>query len=196
MSDIQVTVNGVLKLLAGIDVKKSTGPDELSPRVLKESREEIAPVLTFIFNQSLSAGAVPEDWLLVNIFALHKKGPKDLPENYRPISLTSICSKIIEHIVHSSICRFLEENNILTPRQHGFRSGHSCETQLILAIDDWARALNSGSRTDVAIFDFSIFRKPSTRYLTVACWPRLTHMVYEEAHSIGSAPSCLTADNV
>ena len=127
MSDIQVTVNGVLKLLAGIDVKKSTGPDELSPRVLKESCEEIAPVLTFIFNQSLSAGAVPEDWLLANpqpIFALHKKGPKDLPENYRPIFLTSVCSKIIEHIIHSSICRFLEENNILTPRQHGLRSGH------------------------------------------------------------------------
>jgi len=155
MPDIQVTVNGVLKLLTSIDVKKSTGPDELSPRILKESCDEIAPVLTFIFNQSLSSGTVPDDWLLANIFALHKKGPKDLPENYRPISLTSVCSKIIEHIVHSSICRFLEENNILTPRQHGFRSGHSCETQLILAIDDWARALDSGSRTDVAIFDFS-----------------------------------------
>ena len=61
----------------------------------------------------------------------------------------------MEHIVHSSICRYLEENNILTPRQHGFRSGHSCETQLILAIDDWANALDSGLRTDIAIFDFS-----------------------------------------
>src|SRR5208282_6786858 len=114
---------------------------------------------TCIFRHTLTyiqtTGIVPEDWLLANIFALHKKGPKELPENYRPISLTSICSKIMEHIVHSSICRYLEEGNILTPRQHGFRSGHSCETQLILAIDDWARALDSGSRTDVAIFDFS-----------------------------------------
>jgi hypothetical protein len=62
--------------IIGIDVKKSTGPDELSPRILKESCDEIAPVLTFIFNQSFSAGAVPEDWLLANIFALHKKGQK------------------------------------------------------------------------------------------------------------------------
>ena len=61
----------------------------------------------------------------------------------------------MEHIVHSSICRYLEESNILTPRQHGFRSGHSCETQLILAIDDWAKALDSGLRIDTAIFDFS-----------------------------------------
>src|SRR5664279_4105275 len=103
----------------------------------------------------MSTGMVPKDWLLANIFALHKKGPTELPENYRPISLTSICSKIMEHIVHSSICRYLEDNNILTPRQHGFRSGHSCEIQLILAIDDWAKALDSGYRTDIAIFDFS-----------------------------------------
>ena len=59
------------------------------------------------------------------------------------------------HIVHSSICRYLEENNILTPRQHGFRSGHSCETQLILAIDDWTKALDTRLRTDITIFDFS-----------------------------------------
>jgi len=120
MPDIEITTPGVLKLLANIDVRKSTGPDELSPRILKESCNEIAPILTYIFNQSLATGIVPEDWLLANIFALHKKGPKEQPENYRPISLTSICSKIMEHIVHSSICRYLEESNILTPRQHGF----------------------------------------------------------------------------
>jgi len=155
MPDIEVTVQGVCKLLANIDAKKSTGPDELPPRVLKEVCNEISPVLTFIFNQSIKSGIVPDDWLVANIFALHKKGPKDLPENYRPISLTSICSKIVEHIIHSSICRFLEDNNILTPRQHGFRTHHSCESQLILAVDDWAKALDSGFRTDIAIFDFS-----------------------------------------
>ena len=61
----------------------------------------------------------------------------------------------MEHIVHSSVSRFLEENNIICPRQHGFRAGHSCETQLILAIDDWAKTTDRGSQTDVAIFDFS-----------------------------------------
>jgi hypothetical protein len=98
MPNIQVTLPGVLKLLSSIQVDKSTGPDMLAPRVLKELCNEIAAVLTFIFNQSLTIGVVP-----ANIFALHKKGPKDLPENYRPISLTSICSKLIEHIVYSSI---------------------------------------------------------------------------------------------
>ena len=98
---------------------------------------------------------VPEDWHTANIFALHKKGPKDSAENYRPISLTSICTKILEHIVYSSISRFLENNSKLTPRQHGFCTGHSCETQLVHAISDWAKALDHGYRSDIAIFDFS-----------------------------------------
>ena len=111
--------------------------------------------LTSIFNQSLSTGVVPEDWHQANIFALHKKGSKELPENYRPISLTSICSKMLEHIVFSNVSHFLESHNILTPRQHGFRLGHSCESQLILAVDDWAQAIDQGLQTDIAIFDFS-----------------------------------------
>jgi len=91
-------------------------------------------------------------WL---IYALHKEGPKDLLENYRPISLTSVLGKILEHIVSSGISNFLESNNILTPHQHGFRRGHSCTTQLINAVDDWAKATDYGYHTDVVIFDFS-----------------------------------------
>jgi len=123
--------------------------------VLKETTSDISVVLTFIYNQSLSSGTVPADWRMANISALHKKGPKDLAENYRPISLTSVCCKTLEHIVYSNVCKFLDSNNILTPKQHGFRPGFSCETQLILSIDDWARSLDSGFRTDVAIFEFS-----------------------------------------
>ena len=118
-------------------------------------KEAIAPILTFIYNQSLSTGVVPEDWRVANIFALHKKGPKDLAENYRPMSLTSLYSKILEHIVYSNISKFLENNSILTHRQYGFRTGHSYETQLVQAINDWAKALDHGLRTHVAIFDFS-----------------------------------------
>ena len=90
-----------------------------------------------------------------NVFALHKKGPRDAPENYRLISLTSVISKILEHIVYSSISNFLEEHAILTPRQHDFRPNRSCTTQLILAIDDWAKSLDHGYCIDTAIFDFS-----------------------------------------
>jgi hypothetical protein len=95
MPDILVTEPGVLKLLSSLDTKKSMGPDNLSPLILKEVSYEITGILSFIFNQSLSSGQVPEDWRLAYVFTLHKKGVKDMPENYRPVSLTSICSKIL-----------------------------------------------------------------------------------------------------
>ena len=82
MPDILVTNPGVLKLLSSLDTKKSVGPDSISPQVLKEAKHQIAPILTFIYNQSLSSGVMPEDCCTANIFALHKKGPKDLGENY------------------------------------------------------------------------------------------------------------------
>jgi len=74
MPNIEVTAFGVQKLLSNLDPKKSVGPDEISPRILKESSEEISPVLTSIFNQSLSTGEILDDWLIANIFPLHKKG--------------------------------------------------------------------------------------------------------------------------
>ena len=66
-----------------------------SPVILKGASNEIASILTFIFNQALSSGQVPEGWRLANVFPLYKKGAKDLPENYRPVLLTSVCSKTL-----------------------------------------------------------------------------------------------------
>lgn len=155
MQEITVTTPGVFKQLENLKENKACGPDNISPHVLKACAAEIAPMLTVIFNQSLSSGIVPEDWVDANVVPLHKKGQQDLVDNYRPVSLTCIISKVMEHIIYSAIARHLESNSILTPSQHGFRPGHSCETQLILAFNDWARAADSRIDVDVAILDFS-----------------------------------------
>ncbi len=155
VEDIIVTPEGVLKLLKDLDINKACGPDDISPKILKEAAEEIAPVLAQIFQESLDTGDLPEDWLLANISALYKKGDKAAPSNYRPVSLTSIPCKLLEHIVHSHISRHLEKHNILTPRQHGFRKHHSCVTQLVLSANDWVKAVDAGKQVDIAIFDFS-----------------------------------------
>ena len=73
MSNIEVTAFGVQNLLSNLDPKKSVGPDGISPRILQQSSEEIPPVLTFNFDKSLSADEIPDDWLLANIFPVHKK---------------------------------------------------------------------------------------------------------------------------
>jgi hypothetical protein len=87
--------------------------------------------------------------------SIHKKGDQADPNNYRPVSLTAVPCKIIEHIIHHSIMKHSDFHNILYKNQHGFRKKHSTETQLILTIEDLARSLDIGHDTDVMILDFS-----------------------------------------
>ena len=86
---------------------------------------------------------------------LIKKGQKYQAENYRPISLTSVCYKIMEHVIASQIMNHGKKNNILYPLQHGFRRGRSCETQLKEFIDDRSNNLQNNQQTDVLVMDFA-----------------------------------------
>ena len=90
-----------------------------------------------------------------NISTVFKKGDRHLAENYRPVSLTSVLSKVLEHIVYRHILEHFEKHNILTSLNHGFRSGYSCETQLAVTIDDLTRNSDRNLQTDVVILDFS-----------------------------------------
>ena len=84
-----------------------------------------------------------------------KKGNKSDPANYRPISLTCIICKVMEHIVLSHMWKHLNRNNIILRHQHGFRSGLSCETQLVEAVHDWAASMYRCHQTDLILLDFS-----------------------------------------
>jgi len=153
--DITITRNGVEKLLQSLNPHKSPGPDGISPKILKELSAELAPILTRIFAYSLNTGTIPEDWRKANVSPIYKKGNRYSAENYRPISLTCICCKLLEHIVTSAIMTHGEANNILYPLQHGFRKGRSCETQLLEFTDEVTKNLENGQQTDVLVMDFS-----------------------------------------
>ena len=99
----------VSKQLSKLNPGKAAGPDDLTSRILKELQNEIAPILTDIFNTSLSEGTVPKDWNNAYVTPVYKKGPKSKPENYRPISLTCICCKVLEHIITSNIMTHLDK---------------------------------------------------------------------------------------
>ena len=88
---------GKVFLPKNINTKKASGPEGISYWVLKEAAEEIAPFLQFIFNQSLTTGQVPGDWKCANVSPVFKKGSKKEAGNYRPVSLTSVPCKIMEH---------------------------------------------------------------------------------------------------
>ena len=92
---------------------------------------------------------------MVNPIYKADKKDRSNPENYRPISLTCITCKILEHIVHSNIMHRLETNEVLYETQHGFRKRRNCETQLVTTINDVSRDLNQGLQLDTILLDFS-----------------------------------------
>ena len=155
IEQLSIGVNGVYNLLVNIDPHKATGPDGIPSRLLKETAYQMAPLLTFIFQSSLDQGKLPSDWKIANITPLYKKGSRTDLSNFRPISLTSVCCKVLEHIIHSSIYSHLEKYSILCDNQHGFRTKRSCETQLIGVINDFQNCLNSGSHIDALFLDFA-----------------------------------------
>ena len=138
-----------------LKTSQGCGPDSIRPKVLKELAPSIAPILQIIFAKSLKTHQVSEDWKQALISPIYKKGDRDCPSNYRPISLTCICSKLMEHIVTSSMITHLERHNILYHLQHGFRHGRSCETQILELTTTLQANLNDRSQTDLIIMDFS-----------------------------------------
>ena len=138
-----------------LQVNKVSGPDRIPPYILKNCAEEISPVLKVIFTKSFTTGTLPKDWLTANICPVHKKGRRDDASNYRPISLTSICSKVLEHIIYHNIMKHLNSNNILIENQHGFRANHSCVTQLLTLTEDISYALDHRKQVDVILLDFA-----------------------------------------
>ena len=140
----------------GINTAKAQGPDRIANIMLKTCASQLAPSLTTIFQHSIDSGKLPSDWLSADISPVFKKGDVHLPENYRPVSLTSVSCKILEHIVCKHILDHLERNKILTQLNHGFRSGYSCETQLLTTVHDLLGKFDSGSQIDMIVLDFSI----------------------------------------
>jgi len=97
ISDLSIDVNDVAKLMQELDAAKAPGPDGMPARFLKMFYAELAPLLTFVFQASINQLSVPLDWKQANIVPIFKKGDRTLCTNYRPVSLTYICSKLLEH---------------------------------------------------------------------------------------------------
>ena len=151
MEDITVSCKGVVKLLKNLNPHKIAGPDEIPLMLLKKAADEI----TLLFQASLSQGNTPSTWHEALVVPILKKGSKSDASNYRPISLTSVLCKHCEHILHSTILTHLANHKILSDAQHGFRKRRSYDTQLLLALNDFARGLEDKSQADIIFLDFA-----------------------------------------
>ena len=155
IDDLIIKEDGVLKLLQGLNPSKASGPDEIPARLLKNLATELTPAITETFRQSVLTGALPESWKQAWISPVYKKGNRNDPANYRPVSLTCILCKTLEHIFCTHIRGHLDKHGILTPANHGFRAQHSCETQLLMTTHDILRHRDVGKQVDITILDFS-----------------------------------------
>ena len=145
----------VLAALKALNVNKSCGPDNLHPRLLLELAETIALPVSILFNATLKDRILPEDWKLAFITAIYKKGSRHLPENYRPISLTSILCKVMEKFVRDNVVLHLLQENLLSNKQYGFITGRSTATQLLYYLDECLKKIANGGVIDAIYLDFS-----------------------------------------
>ena len=135
MADIKISTQGIESLLKKLNPHKASGPDQLKPIVLQTLHKELAPILQVIFQKSIDQAQLPNIWKEASVSPIFKKGDRPDPANYRPISLTCVLCKVLEHIVASNISKHFANSNILYDLQHGFREKRSCEIQLIMLID-------------------------------------------------------------
>jgi hypothetical protein len=155
LANVLITEDVVLGKLNKINVNKCQGPDQVHPKLLFELRNEIVKPLTSVFQYSVQTGIVPQDWREANVAPLHKKGSREKPENYRPVSLTSIVGKILESIIKDGIVAHLDQYNLIEKSQHGFTRGRSCLTNLLDFFEVVTKDLDDGKNVDLIYLDFS-----------------------------------------
>ena len=152
---LQISISGVLDQLNKLNPSKAQGPDGIPSWFLNKYAAQLAPILHNIFQLSVDSSKVPEAWKNANVTAIFKKGSRTEEANYRPISLTYVASKRLEHIIQSHVMKHLELHNIFTDSQHGFRAQRSTETQLIQTILDISKSLDKKETLDMTILDFT-----------------------------------------
>ena len=149
----KISVQNVALTLKSLKASKATGLDKIPAKILKVAADSIAPSLTFIFNLSLSSGIFVNEWKYARVTPIFKSDDRKLPENFRPISILPIISKVFEKEVFRQLYTYLSDKALLSDFQSGFRPKHSTLSALIHMCDEWYRGMDQGNLTGVVFLD-------------------------------------------
>ena len=148
-----MTHDELLSSIRSLDSTKATGLDGIMPRIIKLSSDVLVHPLLKIINISIINGNFPDTLKLGKILPIFKGGDKTDPSNYRPISVLSVISKLIEKHVTKHLFGYLNKYNLLHKSQSGFRKHHSCNTALINLLDKWLKSIDEGELVGAIFFD-------------------------------------------
>ena len=152
----EVDESVIYKELAQLNVNKAAGPDEIPAKFIKLCGQFILKPFTHVVNLSLKYSIVPTEMKKARVRALYKnKGSKLLPNNYRPISILPVFSKILEKIVNFQLQNFLNVNNVIFPNQYGFQQKKGTADALIQFTNKCFKALNDSECVLGIFIDFS-----------------------------------------
>ncbi len=149
----RISTEDVAKQLRVLSSSKSCGVDGLTARLIKSCGGAIVEPLTHIFNSSLQHSIFPDIWKCARVTPLHKDGAHDNSNNYRPISVLPVLSKMLERLVHNQIYAHVTENDMLNSCQAGFRRGNSTGTCLIEFLNEIYTNMDEGRLTGVLFLD-------------------------------------------
>ena len=155
LEDFDFTEDDLQKAIGEVGTHSSAGPDRFPAVLLRNCKAVLTRPLFLIWRKSLDTGEIPELLKTSVITPIFKGGDKLKPKNYRPVALTSHLIKIFEKVVRKHIVKYIEDRNLINPNQHGFRSGHSCLTQLVQHYDRILKAMEDGKNVDVIYLDYA-----------------------------------------
>jgi ribonucleases P/MRP protein subunit RPP40 len=153
--DFKIDDQLVLRELLRLPLKETNTPDGIPPVVYNKCAAALLVPIVHILKLSLKHGRIPRKWRHIIVQPVYKKGCKRTISNYRPIGLTCILSKICERIVRDQLMSYLKLNNMMTDRQHGFRSGRSTITSHLQSQSEWKNLLLQNKEFYMILLDFS-----------------------------------------
>ena len=152
---VKFSTENILQIINKLDSNKAHGHDEISIRMLKICGSSVCRPLQIIYKSCLDRGKFPQEWKKANVVPVHKINDKQLLKSYRPIPLLPICRKIFERIHYNPLFNFLNQNDLISPAQSGFKPGDSCINQLLPITHEIYHYMDEGYGTRGVFLDIS-----------------------------------------